>query len=302
MHKAMGDANSLPRRCPAPRPTAAAELCLKRGGDVGMARSSLSVKDPFNRRAYAGRHDVFPRSNPDGRPVRGVAARVRYRFRRDARFHTGDRGVLRGGLRHALPSADQRYTEHELEAPLPARGRGRLLPRAVCERGGQPADPLRGLRAGRGQARRAQRTDVLVSAPAARPGIGEGHAGINRGGHRVTHVENGPCGPSHDPDYDSFGECGSQSHHWTYQLASPQRDRVALSGDEALGSLTYGRRPSPIAPSWRRGSPVSATSDPCTTASARSFRRRPVQPGVREDHPARPPQLGRPVGGVLGYL
>jgi len=73
-----------------------------------------------------------------------------------------------------------------------------------------------------------------------RPGIGEGHAGINRVGHRVKHVENGPCGPSHDPDYDSFSECGSQSHHWTYQLESPQRDRVALSGDEALGSLASG--------------------------------------------------------------
>jgi hypothetical protein len=73
-----------------------------------------------------------------------------------------------------------------------------------------------------------------------RPGIGEGHAGIDRAGHRVTHVENGPCGPSHDPDYDSFSECGSQSHHWTYQLESPQRDRVALSGDEALGSLASG--------------------------------------------------------------
>jgi hypothetical protein len=73
-----------------------------------------------------------------------------------------------------------------------------------------------------------------------RSGIGEGHAGIDRGGHRVRHVENGPCGPSHDPDYDSFSECGSQARHWTYQLESPQRNRVALSGDEALGSLASG--------------------------------------------------------------
>ncbi len=73
-----------------------------------------------------------------------------------------------------------------------------------------------------------------------RPGIREGHAGINRVGHRVLHVENGPCGPSHEPDHDAFSECGSQSHHWTYQLESPQRNRVALSGDEALGSLASG--------------------------------------------------------------
>jgi hypothetical protein len=73
-----------------------------------------------------------------------------------------------------------------------------------------------------------------------RPGIGEGHAGIDRVGHRVRHVESGPCGPSNEPDYDSFSECGSQSHHWTYRLESPQRNRVALSGDEALGSLASG--------------------------------------------------------------
>ena len=60
-----------------------------------------------------------------------------------------------------------------------------------------------------------------------RPGIGEGHAGIDRVGHRVRHVESGPCGPSNEPDYDSFSECGSQSHHWTYRLESPQRNRVA---------------------------------------------------------------------------
>jgi hypothetical protein len=74
-----------------------------------------------------------------------------------------------------------------------------------------------------------------------RPGIGEGHATIDRVAHLITHIAPGPCGAGSDVgDHDAATGCGRRDEHWTYELDVPHRDEVALSAGTALGSLVPG--------------------------------------------------------------